>query len=461
MKLNRIFLPMQRYGWIALPIVIAVSIPIAAGIPGLISIFQHSSISKDYVYPFTLELPGTRDRKLILQQEIAFYQARLQQSPDSGLNLQSLANAYWKMGKATGEVSWYLLAEKTAQQSLAALPFSNSGAQLTLARISQARHDFATAIDLSRKVLTHEPGNPEAQAILGTCYLAIGNLKQAEQHITTLVNQTPTLETLTLQALVEEAQGKASAENTFRSALKAEEAGEVGGSALVRVFLGRHFYRRGQLDQAAALYREALRILPRYPLATLHLAMVETRQGHWQAAEALYDQVIAYSQQSVTLYDHTVLRGKARLQQLRGQNFQTTLQKAETLLRRETNAGHSNGTFGHQRELAQLLLDRGTPQDNAEALQLMQQEIKLRQDAQTLAVYARSLARGDQADKALTAIQTALRSGIQDASLLMQAAQIAEQVGDRTLANQYRQQAKQVDPSFNEAAQKMVGIDVL
>lgn len=448
--------PIQYFGWILLPIVTSI------GLLGVVKGLPTASPSPmDYAYPFSLELPGTRDRKQIIQQEIAFYQTRLQQSPDSGLNLQSLANAYWKMGKATGEVSWYLLSEKTAQQSLAILPFSNSSSQLTLARIAQARHDFAKAIGLSQTVLTDEPGNPEAQAILATCYLATGKLSQAEQQVIALVNQTPTLETLTLQALVEDAQGKANAENTFRSALKAEEAGELGSSALVRVFLGRHFYRRGQLNQAADLYREALRILPRYPLALLHLAMLETRQGHWQSAETLYDQVIAYSQQSATIYDHTVLRGKARLQQLRGQQFQTTLQRAETLLRQETNAGHGNGTFGHQRELAQLLLDRGTPQDNAEALQLMKQEIKLRQDTQTLAVYARSLARTGQPDQALTTMQSALRSGVRDASLFAQAAQIADQAGDRPLAHQYRQQAQQVDPSFNEVAQQMIGIDIL
>lgn len=412
-------------------------------------------------YSLSLDLPGTGDRRQRLQDEIAFYQTKVQQNPSSGLDLAALASAYWKTGKATGEISWYLLAEQTAQRSLAQLPFNNASASLILAQVAQARHDFGTAQAIAQQVLKTEPTHDEALAILATGNLATGNLTLAHQQAAQRADYSPNLSNLTLLGQVEAAQGKTTAIQTFRAAIQAEEAGEIGGSALVRVMLGRQFYQRGDFVRAASLYQEALRILPRYPLALLHLAVLETRRGHYSAADRLYDQVIAYSQQSTTLYDHTVLRGKARLLQLQGQPYQAQLAQAEALLREETNAGHENGAFGHNRELAQLLLDRNQGQDAAEALTLMQQEVQRRRDAQTLAVLARSLGYNDRWTEARQAIRSALALGTQQAGIFRQAAEIETRLGNTAQAQQHYQQAQAIDPSFDDRAQQILGLDPL
>jgi tetratricopeptide (TPR) repeat protein len=412
-------------------------------------------------YALPLNLPGTTDRRQLLQKEIALYQTKVQQDPQSGLNLASLAGAYWKTGKATGEVSWYLLAEQTAQKSIAALPFNNDSAHLILAQVAQARHDFATAQKLARDVLKTNPGNDEAKAILITCALATGDLATAETQVKELIDRLPNLGNLTLQALVENAQGKPNAVETFRLAIGTEEAGEIGGSALARVLLGRHFYNHGDLDQAAGLYQEALRILPRYPLALMHLAALETRRGNYQAAEDHYNQVIAFSQQSTNIYDHTILRGKARIKQLQGQPHTELLQQAEKLLREDTNAGHENGAFGHRRELAQLLLDRNQDQDSAEALKLMQEEVKIRRDAQTWAVLARSLMANNQLPAARQAMQSGLKTGVQNAGMYRQAATIEQKLGNTAAASSAQTQAQRIDPTFDANAQLILGLDTL
>jgi tetratricopeptide (TPR) repeat protein len=412
-------------------------------------------------YGLPLNLPGTTDRRQLLQKEIALYQTKVQQDPQSGLNLAALASAYWKTGKATGEVSWYLLAEQAAQRSIAALPFNNDAAPLILAQVSQARHDFRNATKLAQTVLKTNPNNDEAKAILITCALATGDLAAAQMQVNSLADRMPNLGNLTLQALVEEAQGKASAVDTFRLAISTEEAGEIGGSALARVLLGRHFYHHGDLDQAAGLYQEALRILPRYPLALMHLAALETRRGDYKAAEGHYNQVIAFSQQSTNIYDHTILRGKARIKQLQGQPHTELLQQAETLLRQDTNAGHENGAFGHRRELAQLLLDRNQDQDATEALQLMQSEVKLRRDAQTWSVLARSLMANNQLPEAHKAMQSALKLGGQNAGMYLQSAAIEQKLGNTAAAQADQTMAQKIDPTFDATAQLVLGLDTL
>ena len=418
-------------------------------------------LAAPYRYNFSPSLPGTEDRQATLQQEIAFYQEKTRQTPDSGLNLAALAQAYLKMAKATGESNWYLLAEQAAKRSLSHLSFNNHGAVMVLARVAQARHDFTEAIRLSQQVLKLQRTNDSALAVLVTSNLAMGKLPAAKTAADALVNKIPTQGNLTLQALVLAAQGQdKGAIETFQYALAAEEPGELGTSASTRVLLGQFYYKRGQLELAKNLYKEALRILPRYPLALLHLAELETRQGNYQTAESLYAQVLPNSQKSSTIFDHAALRGKAKLLQLQGkeQEVNKLLSQAEILLRQENATGHTNGSFGHRRELARLLLEKNNPQDTAEALSLMQAEINIRRDAQTLDTLAWALLRSRRLPEAQQKIQEALQLGTRDAGIFYRAGIIAKALGNNQQALTYEKLAQTVDPSFNEQARLTSGL---
>jgi tetratricopeptide (TPR) repeat protein len=414
-----------------------------------------------YRYNFSPSIPGTSDRRATLQQEITFYQEKVRQNPDSGLNLTALAQTYLKMAKATGESNWYLLAEQTAKRSLSSLPFNNQSAIMVLARVAQARHDFTEAIRLSEQVLKIQPTNDNALAVLVTSNLAMGKLAPAKTAADALVNKIPTQGNLTLQALVLVAQGQDKAAiETFQYALLSEEPGELGTSASTRVLLGQFYYKHGQLELAENLYREALRIIPRYPLALLHLAELETRKGNYQTAESLYAQVLPNSQKSATIFDHAVLRGKAKLQQLQGKEPEARklLNQAEILLRQENATGHTNGSFGHRRELARLLLEKNHPQDTSEALSLMQAEINIRRDAQTLDTLAWALLRSGRLPEAQEKIQAALQLGTQDAGIFYRAGIIAKALGNKEQALNYEKLAQSVDPTFNEQARLISGL---
>ncbi|WP_143288184.1 tetratricopeptide repeat protein, partial [Calothrix rhizosoleniae] len=288
-----------------------------------------------------------------------------------------------------------------------------------------------------------------------------GKLQEAKAYADNLVSKLPTQSNLTLQALVLSAQGQEQAAiDTFKFALAAEEAGETGSSAYTRVLLGQFYYKHGQLELAKNLYKEALVIIPRYPLALLHLAQLQTRQGNYQAAEKLYAQVLPNSQKSSTTYDHTVYRGKAKLKQLQGEQQQAVklLIKAEDLLRQENATGHGEGSFGHRRELAWLLLEKNNPKDTAEALSLMQAEIRIRRDAQTLDTLAWALYNSGRIREAQQAIQSALQLGTQDAAIFYRAAAIAKALGNKQQALTYKKLSQQIDPTFNQQARLALGM---
>jgi tetratricopeptide (TPR) repeat protein len=393
-------------------------------------------------------------RQASLQKELAFYQAKVQQNPTSGLELVALAAAYWKLGKATGDVSWYLLAEQTANRSIALSPAAKDNGSLILAQVAQAKHDFKQAESIAKTVLQTKPNSDEAKSILITCYLATGRLKEAEVLVKPLVDKLPNLGNFTLQGLVEDAQGKTSAAKTFQFGLEVEERGEEAASAQTRVLLGRHFYQHGQIDRAHELYTKALTLVPNYPLALLYLAALETQRGNYDQANSYYNQLAEDHKGTPNAYDHTILRGQARIKQLQNQSPDDLLKQAEKLLRQDSE-------FGHRRELAQLLLDRAQNQDVKEALTLMEVEVRVRQDAATMAVYARSLMLNNRLPEARQAMQQSLKSGAQQAGFFQQAGQIEQALGNTAGALAYQTKAKALDPTFDASKQPVLGLDTL
>ncbi|WP_310419137.1 hypothetical protein [Chamaesiphon sp. OTE_8_metabat_110] len=420
-----------------------------------------SSISRPnpaWKYPFQRPVVGSITKNL--QQEIAFNQRIIQQQPTAGLERAALAQNYLKMARATGESSWYLLAQQTAQQSLAQLPFDNDGAILVLAKLAAAKHDFTQSLVLLKQL----PPKTESLSLLTTNYLAVGDTTAAQQSADTAVRRLPTLSNFALRALVAVAQGRdIAAVQDFQTAIAAEEPDEAGSSAWVRTLLGRFYYKRGQLQQAEDLYTSALEILPKYPPALLNMAELSVRRWqadptqtqHQQRAIALYDRFFLSNQQSPTTYDHIALRGLARIQRLQGDPMASqTWGRAVARLQADLSG------FGHQRELAQLLLERGQTEDLAQALTLMQTEIKIRQDPETWDTLAAVYQRMGKLTAAQQAIEKALKSGIKDPAITDRAAVIAQARGQLAQAQMYRERVKSIDPRFDAGARQALGLGV-
>lgn len=407
-----------------------------------------------YDYPFSssdnIDITGQ------LEQEIAFHKNRIRQTPEDGLSQAALATTYLKFARATGDASWYLLAEQAAQQSLQKLPFNNEGAQIVQAKVAEARHDFDRAIALANQVLTTQPYSEPAQSILITAYLGKGNLAEAQIIANTLVQQVPTLGALTLRGLVNVAQGKdAAAIQDFVTALNSEEPQEAGSSAWTRTLMGRFYASRGDYQTARQLYQEALEILPRYPLTLVHTAHLETRQGHYRSAKRLYSKVFS-SPDYPNVWDHVALQGMAQVADLQGNHSeaQTLWQQAEDQFRQHEDLD----TFGHRRALAQLLLARGDQGDLSEALALMAADLETRQDAETLDTYAWALMRSGRWQDAQQALQQTVEQGTRNAVIFYRAALIEQQLGNKATAQQYFRDAQTIDPTFSQRDQKMWGL---
>lgn len=415
-------------------------------------LWTHTAATPASAYHYRFERAPRGAVKQALRHEIEFYQARLSADPASGLNLAALAGAYLRMARATGDLRWYLMAEQTADRSLASLPYQNNGALIALARVAAARHDFEQAMRLARRA-----GNTEALSIVVTSNLAMGKIDEAARAAETLIERGPALTSYALRSLVEVAQGKDEAAIAdLQRAIASEEPGETGSSAWARTLLGRLHYRRGRLRLAAELYREALAILPEYPLALVNLAELEIRQEHYRLAAQHLTQVVTVTKASPNIYDHVVLRGLVRLAELQGDSARAEAlwRDAEARLRQDVTSGQ----FGHRRELARLLLERGRSEDVGETISLMEAEVHVRRDAETLEVFAWALSRAGRLPQARETMREALRWGLRDARLYYRSGLIEQGLGDSRAAMAFFAAAHLVDPTFDERARRIMGL---
>lgn len=311
---------------------------------------------------------------------------------------------------------------------------------------------------MANQVLQTQPYSEPAQSILVTAYLGTGELEKAGAIATSLVQQIPTLGSLTLRGLVHVAQGKdAIAIQDFTAALSAEEPQEAGSSAWTRTVMGRFYASRGDHQTAQQLYQEALEILPRYPLALVHMANLKTRQGHYRSAKNLYSQVFT-SQDYPNVWDHVALQGMAQVANLQGNqtDAQRLWQQAEAQFRQHEDLD----TFGHRRALAQLLLARGDSADLPEALALMEADIRVRQDAATLDIYAWVLMRLGRWQEAQQTLETAIAQGTRNAVIFYRAGLIEQHLGNQSAAKQYFQMAQTTDPTFSKRDQQIWGLSL-
>jgi tetratricopeptide (TPR) repeat protein len=436
-------------------------VPLALVSAGIgFALLQHrSNLPEMYRYKYEQSLERRAEtRTKAFAREIAFLQARVNRNPNDGLDLAGLAGAYIAKARVSGQNAWYVLAEQAAERSLAALPLEigNTGAQLALAEIAQAQHDFTRALELIEAVTKTQPRNTSALALRASIKLAQGNLEAARQDIEPLVKALPNPSNLNLRAVILETQGKLeAAKRDFTHALEIEEADDVFGSARTRTLFARFLARHGQPELAQGLLVEALRIAPSFPLALLQLADLEFRQGQYEMARATFNELHSTSKGSPSTFDHAAILGLARIAQATNSSEADQLwNDAITILRKEV----ISGAFGHRRELARVLLERGHSQDVNEALKQARLELNVRQDWETLNVLAWAQQRTGFLPEARVTIQKALAVGVQDAELEYRAGQIEQSLGNPEQAKKHFTAAEKINPnSSGEFARRFGG----
>ncbi|MBT9584397.1 tetratricopeptide repeat protein [bacterium] len=346
-----------------------------------------------------------------LDNEIRFYREKLKLVPADAAVQVALAQAYLSKAQSSGDVSYFGEAEKLARSALKLKPRNPKGAHMVLASLAEARHDFADSFTIARSIHEQDAGDFDARAMMSNSLMELGRLPEALVLSTALVQDMPGTASALQAARVLIASGRdAQARPLIEAAIRQEQPQENKASARLRSLLGETELRHGNLEEAEKLLQASLEASPENPQTWEILARLKLRQGQGAEAEKLYLAAFAKTQHPL------LLREVAMIKLARGEEAESgvILEQAETLLKPEV----ARGSYGHARDLARVYLDLKRPR---EALKLLQQEEKQRQDWRLYELKAIALDRCKDRDGALQALKKALASGIQEPSLYQRA----------------------------------------
>jgi tetratricopeptide (TPR) repeat protein len=384
------------------------------------------------------------------EKEASFLTARSAANPGSFQTWAQLAAVYVKLGRITGETSYYVKAKDAAQRSLKIFPRPNAIASLALAQVAAAGHRFEEAIRIAKDV-SNESTNPVgAGSVLTTAYLAKGDLEEAAREAERLVEVKPALGTYSLRALVMGAMGRtAESIEDFENALRVEDFGEEDESAWVRSLYARQLMRVGRYTDAEKVLSSALEMKPGYHLALDLEGQLALLKGDPALAERNFGGALHESMQVIYL---------ARLARAKVGNGEQAaglklLKQAEGMIRTELKSGG----FGHRLELAKILLYRAKLEETsraalvAEAEALAHEELSVRGTSDAWLTYARAC-RGEGGEKvheAARAVREALLTGGSESEAFHEASLIELELSNPRRAAFFARRALETNPKFS------------
>ena len=362
---------------------------------------------------------------------------RIKDKTASSFDLGDLAEDYVKRALIEGDPEDFKRALGLVDESLKQLPTGN-GAILIRAKIANAHHEFRDAIVIANDFLKQRPSEG-AEMILATAYLALGELPAAHAAAEAATTGKGDPGAMLMRGIVEEAQGReAEAAFDFRHSIELESAGDIDEAARSRALWGRFLIRSGDLVGAKVVLDEALRIAPDDALALAYRAELSLRTGKLDEAKKGFERAFVVSRQVRYLID------LARAQELASDK--PGADSSRTQVEKLVRADLAENGVGHKLDLVEVLTDRGTPKDLAEAITLGNEELAHRPSANTHFQLARAMYRGGAPlDDARAQIQEALSSGVRDARIYELAARLDE--GPRK--GLYMHEADKLDPGHS------------
>ncbi|MGE0493169.1 MAG: tetratricopeptide repeat protein [Vulcanimicrobiota bacterium] len=360
---------------------------------GLVACSRPAANPYDYQY---VQASGPTTDELI-----TFYRDRVERNPKGFVDRATLAEAYLEKARLTRDPSFFELAAQLARESIERQP--NPGATLVLAQVHEATHEFAQCVALCEDVLHRDSNNEGALSLLTTANIELGRVDQAEAWFKRLPRE-PGPGYLGLKGRLAEARGQfEQAAEYYQEAINLEQPQQRSLSALLRVEMGRCLMRLERFEAARQAFLGALQARQDDPAALLWLGHLAREQMDYSRAGEFYTRAFAKNQEAAPL----VWLGLCHHLAGRDQEAERVWEQAQTILEGDLARGH----YGHGRDLGRLYLERGRPEDVARAVEVMKNELERRRDNETLTVAARAFAAAGQPAKAAELVKEARRWG--------------------------------------------------
>jgi tetratricopeptide (TPR) repeat protein len=361
------------------------------------------------------------------QGRIARAQQAIQKNQSYAGAHSQLAMALAQRARETSDPAYYEEAERALARALELEPDS-ADALKARAWVLLGRHEFARALEVAEALNKRVPDDLTVYATLTDAYVELGRYAEAEAAAQWMLDLRPgNVPGMTRAAYLRELFGDL--EGAFElmaeayGALPQEESEE---RAWTLTQLGQLRLAAGGLDEADALFSQALQLFPAYHYALGGLAKLRLAQGRHAEAAELQQQRYEAAPHPENLYP------LAEALELAGRHEQARA----TFARFEAAAlAESDGADNANHELVFYLTDHA---DNPEqALRIARAELERRQDLHTRHALGWALHASGRPAEARSELEKALAVGIQDATLLYHAGEVAASLGDRAAARSY------------------------
>jgi tetratricopeptide (TPR) repeat protein len=370
-------------------------------------------------------------------QLITQFKAQLSEQPENDSARAQLGLAYLQKARETNDPTFYTQAESQFSKALT-VNAQNFNAMGGMGSLQLSRHQFRDALIWGQKAAALNPHKAFAYGVIGDAQIELGQYDAAVETFQRMVDLRPDLSSYSRVSYARELYGDT--DGAIEAMRQAVTAGGAAAEniAWTQVQLGNLLFGVGRIAEAETAYNAALLAYPGYLHAQAGLAGVRAAQGRMSDAVDLYTQAVA----TAPLPQYVAALGD--LYAAMGDD--ASARKQYDLVAYTFHVFEVNGVDVNM-EKGAFLADQD--QDSAEAVRLTQAAAAWRQDIHTQDAVAWALYRANRPAEALTAANSALRLGTQNALLYFHRGMIYHALGDAAHARADLQRALDLNPHFS------------
>lgn len=367
--------------------------------------------------------------------EIETAQKLIEKNPDAVGGYNSLAIAYIREARKSGDFSLNSKAETAVNRALEIEP-ENYDAQRLQASLLLTFHKFQEGLEAGKKLQQKSPQDPFGYGVLTDANVELGNYKEAIDAAQQMVDLRPGMESYARVSYVRSMHGDSDgAIEAMKMAASIADPMDKEAKAWTVTHLGNEYFKVGRYEEAEKQYDTALKILPDYHFALTGKGSVRAAAGDYENAVKFYTQ----SQEKVPLTQTIIPLGDVYKKIGKTEEAKKQYELAEFI---EQKLGNTD-----QRTIALLWANQDTKLD--EALQIARAEHEKRKDIYTADIYAWTLYKKGQFEEAKKVITEALRLKTKDAQIFYHAGMIEKELGNKKAAADYLQKAIKLNPAFD------------
>ncbi|MFI6682658.1 tetratricopeptide repeat protein [Streptomyces sp. NPDC050485] len=347
-----------------------------------------------------------------------------------------LGSAYLERGERSADPSYYPRAEWALRRSLEVRPKDNADAEIGLAALADARHDYASARTLAEGVRSRAAGRWTLYPALIEAYNGLGDAKAAATAVEQLLELRGGSAAFTQAAEVYRERGW----REDASAMLDEAAGHAGSApqkAAALVAMGDLAWERGEPEGALAQYEAALRTDPAADAALAGRARAEAALG--RKADAQRDYLAAVSR--LPRPEYVLELGELYASQSLDGDAKTWFDKLRELAARDGSNGVDDALV-----LGRFEADHGAA---PAAVERLEAEWKAHPSPAAEDALAWAMFRAGDTEEALAHAKKATDSGARDALFAYHQGTIERRLGQSGAARRHLEDALRTNPYFS------------